>query len=39
MFYIQQNNKILLSDDDKQKLQDTIAFTAPQYQGLEIKEV
>ena len=38
MFYIQQNNKILLSDDDKQKLQDTIAFM-PQYQGLEIKEV
>ena len=39
MFYIQQDEKILLFDDDKQKLQDTIAFTTPQYQGLEIKEV
>ena len=39
MFYIQQDNKILLFDEDKQKLQDTIAFTTPQYQGLEIKEV
>ena len=38
MFYIQQDNKILLSDEDKQKLQDTIAFM-PQYEGLEIKEV
>lgn len=38
MFYIQQNEKIVLFDEDKQKLQDTIAFT-PQYQGLEIKEV
>ena len=38
MFYIQQNNKIVLFDEDKQKLQDTIAFM-PQYQGLEIKEV
>lgn len=38
MFYIQQDNKIVLFDEDKQKLQDTIAFM-PQYQGLEIKEV
>ncbi len=38
MFYIQQDNKILLFDDDKQRLQDTIAFM-PQYEGLEIKEV
>ena len=38
MFYIEDNNKILLFDEDKQKLQDTIAFM-PQYQGLEIKEV
>ena len=38
MFYIQKDNKILLFDEDKQKLQDTIAFM-PQYQGLEIKEV
>ena len=39
MFYIQQNEKIVLFDEDKQKLQDTIAFTIPQFQGLEIKEV
>ena len=38
MFYIQQDNKIVLSDEDKQKLQNTIAFM-PQYEGLEIKEV
>ena len=37
MFYIQQGNKILLFDEDKQKLQDTIAFM-PQYEGLEILE-
>lgn len=38
MFYIQQDEKIVLFDEDKQKLQNTIAFM-PQYQGLEIKEV
>lgn len=38
MFYIENDNKILLFDEDKQKLQDTIAIM-PQYQGLEIKEV
>lgn len=38
MYYIQQDNKIVLFDKDKQKLQDTIAFM-PQYEGLEIKEV
>ena len=38
MFYIQQDNKIVLFDEDKQKLQNTIAFM-PQYKGLEIKEV
>ena len=38
MFYIQQDEKILLFDEDKQKLQDTIAFM-PQYESLEIKEV
>ena len=38
MFYVENDNKILLFDEDKQKLQDTIAFM-PQYQGLEIKEV
>lgn len=37
MFYIQQDNKIVLFDEDKQKLQNTIAFM-PQYEGLEIKE-
>ena len=37
MFYIEQNEKIVLFDEDKQKLQDTIAFM-PQYAGLEIKE-
>ena len=37
MFYIQQDDKIALFDEDKQKLQDTIAFM-PQYEGLEIKE-
>ena len=38
MFYIQQDEKIVLFDEDKQKLQDTIAFM-PQYEGLEIKKV
>ena len=38
MFYIQQDNKIVLFDEDKQRLQNTIAFM-PQYEGLEIKEV
>lgn len=37
MFYIEDNNKIVLFDDDKQKLQNTIAHM-PQYQGLEIQE-
>ena len=38
MFYIEKDNKIILSDNDKQRLQNTIAFM-PQYEGLEIKEV
>lgn len=38
MFYIEKDNKIVLFDEDKQKLQNTIAFM-PQYEGLEIKEV
>ena len=38
MFYIQQDNKIVLFDDDKQRLHNTIAFM-PQYECLEIKEV
>ena len=37
MFYIQQDNKIVLSDEDNQKLQDTIAIM-PQYAGLPIQE-
>lgn len=38
MFYIQQDEKIVLFNEDKQKLEDTIAFM-PQYKGLEIQEV
>lgn len=37
MYYIEQNNKIVLFDKDKQKLIDTLLFM-PQYSGLEIKE-
>ena len=37
MFYIQQDEKIVLFDKDKQKLQNTIAFM-PQYKGLKILE-
>ena len=36
-YYIAQDNQIVLFDENKQKLQDTIAFM-PQYKGLEIKE-
>lgn len=36
-YYIEQDNQIVLFDEDKQRLQDTIAFM-PQYKGLEIKE-
>lgn len=38
MFYIKYENKIVLFDEDKQRLQNTIVFM-PQYQGLEVKEV
>lgn len=38
MFYIEYENKIVLFDEDKQKLQDTLLFM-PQYEGLEVKEV
>ena len=38
MFYIKKDNKIVLSDEDRQRLQNTIAIM-PQYEGLEIKEV
>ena len=37
-YYIEKDNKIVLFDEDKQKLQDTITFM-PQYEGLKIKEV
>ena len=36
-YYIQQNEKIVLFNEDKQKLQNTIVFM-PQYQGLEVFE-
>lgn len=38
MYYIEDNNKIILFDKDRQKLRNTIAFM-PQYKDLEIKEV
>ena len=38
MFYIEDNNKIVLFYEDKQKLIDTLTFM-PQYKDLEIKEV
>ena len=37
MYYIIENNKIVLFDEDKQKLQDTLSFM-PQYEDLSIKE-
>ena len=37
MYYIEQDNKIVLFDEDKQRLQNTLLFM-PQYAGLEIKE-
>lgn len=39
MFYIEQDSKIVLFDENKQRLQNTITFTMPKYLGLEIKEV
>ena len=38
MFYIQQDDKIVLFDENLETLQNTIAFM-PQYKGLEIKQV
>ena len=38
MYYIQQNEKIVLVDENLERLQNTIAIM-PQYEGLEIKEV
>lgn len=37
MFYIEQNEKIVLFDTDKTKLENTLKFM-PQYEDLEIKE-
>lgn len=37
MFYIEKNNKIVLSNENKDILQNTLIFM-PQYQGLKIKE-
>lgn len=37
MFYIEKDNKIVLYDENKQKLIDTLTFMS-QYAGLEIKE-
>ena len=37
MFYVEKDNKIVLYDTEKQKLQNTIAFI-PEYSGLEIKQ-
>ena len=38
MFYIQQDEKIVLVDENLERLQNTIAIM-PQYEGLEIQEV
>lgn len=37
MFYIEKDNRIVLFDDNKEKLQNTLKFM-PQYVDLEIKE-
>ena len=37
MYYVEENNKIVLFDEDKEKLQNTLALM-PQYRGLEILE-
>ena len=37
MYYVEQDNKIVLFDEDRQRLQKTLLF-APQYAGLDIKE-
>lgn len=38
MYYVQQNEEIVLYDESLQTLQNTLKFT-PQYAGLEIQEV
>ena len=37
MFYVEQNNEIIIYDNDRQKVETTLKFK-PQYEGLEIKE-
>ena len=37
MFYIEHENKIVLADENRQKIVDTLTFL-PQYAGAEIKE-
>ena len=37
MFYVEKDNKIVLFDEDRNKLQTTLSFM-PQYKDLEIKE-
>lgn len=37
MYYVEENNKLVLFDEDKEKLQNTLSFM-PQYRGLEIFE-
>ena len=37
MYYVEENNKIVLFDEDKEKLQNTLSFM-PQYRGFEILE-
>ena len=37
MFYVEENDKIVLFNEDRQTLENTLEFM-PQYEGLEIKE-
>ena len=37
MYYVEEDNNIVLFDEDKEKLQNTLSFM-PQYRGLEILE-
>ena len=37
MFYVENNNNIVIADDNKERLETTLKFL-PQYKGLEIKE-
>ena len=38
MFFVEENNKIILFDEDRAKLEDTLRVL-PQHEGLEIQEV